>query len=178
MFFLGLIFHYLSYAINRPLLHRRLLRSWSKRYENLPRLCNSIRGEAERHWSTYSESEKLDVRVGDALEWSRFFLFQYGSDELKRQNIRVFHMYRVSYGSFFPLLLVVVSGLAGLFIPGRDKYLCAFVAAAAVILLVGAYAASRNLLKILWRYLAYSTEVLVRAHQDEVEDDEKPQARP
>jgi hypothetical protein len=178
MFFLGLIFHYLSYAINRPLLHRRLLRSWSKGYENLPRLCNSVRGEVEKHWSTHSESEKLEVRVGDALEWGRFFLFQHGSNELRRQNIRVFHMYRVSYGSFFPLLLTVASGLGGLFIPGRDKFLCASVAAAAVILLVGSYVASRNLLRILWRYLAYSTEVLVRTRQVEVEDDEKPKARP
>ena len=171
MFFLGFIFHYLSYAINRPLLHRRLLRSWSKKYENLPRLCDSVRGKVENHWSAYSESKELWVRVGDALEWSRFFMFQHGSDELKRQNLHVFYMYRVSYGSFFPLLLFIVSGLAGLFIPGRDKYLCAFVATAATILFVGAYIAARNTLKILWRYLAYSTEVLAQGHQDKAETD-------
>jgi len=177
MFFLGLTFHYLSYAINRPLLHRRLLRRWAKQYANLPRLCNSVRGEAEKHWSALSKSEELEMRVGDALEWSRFFLFQHGSDELKRQNIRVFHMYRVAYGSFSPLLLIVTSGLIGFFIPGRDKSFCIFVATAATICLVGAYIATRNLLKILWRYLAYSTEVLVQAHHDKIRADNKPKAR-
>jgi len=173
MFFLGLVFHHISYAINRPFLHRRLLRSLAKRYENLPRLSNSVRGEIEDHWATYSESEKLEVRVGDALEWSRFYLFQHGSDELKKQNLRVFYMYRVSYGSFFPLLLFIVTGVAGLFIPARDKYLCVFVLIAAIILLIGAYIAARNTLKILWRYLAYSTEVLVQERQDKTETDKR-----
>jgi hypothetical protein len=175
MLFLGLVFHYISYAINRPLLHRRLLKSWSKHYENLPRLVNSIRGEIENHWNpSFVRTGTLATQVGDSLEWCRFFLLQRGSDELKRQNLRVFYMYRVSYGSFFPLLLLIASGLAGLLIPGRDKDFCAFVLIAATVLLIGAYIAARNTLKILWLYLAYSIEVLVQEHQDKVKTNEEP----
>jgi hypothetical protein len=169
VFFLGLIFHHISYAINRPLVHRRLFKRFAGRFEQLPSLCDSVRGAVEQHWAPYSESERLEARVGDALEWCRFFLFQHGSDELRKQNLRVFYMYRVSYGCLSPLLLCIGSGVAGLFLPGCDRYLCAFALAVAGVLLVGAYVSIQNNLKMLWRYLAYSAEVLIQERRDEIE---------
>jgi hypothetical protein len=165
-FFLGLIFHYISYAINRPTLHRPLLRLLAPRFRGLPDLCNKVRGKASSHWTSYSEDERLTVRVGDSLEWSRFYLFQHGSDELKKQNLRVFYMYRISYGGFFPLLLSIIAGVVGLFLPGRDHQTCAFVLGIAIVLLVGSVIAARSILRALWRYLAYSTEVLVQSQRE------------
>jgi hypothetical protein len=171
--FLGFIFHQISYSINRPLLHRRLFRSILQRYKNFPDLTNQIRGKPKLHCFPYSKSENLEKRVGDALEWSRFYLYQFGSDELQKQVLRIFYLYRISYGSFFSLIVCLLSGLIGAFLPNRDNMLCLTVSTVAGVLLIGAYISARNTIKLLWRYLAYSAEVLFQEHRDKPKQEKK-----
>jgi hypothetical protein len=93
LFFLGIASQQVAYVLNTKFLHKPLLNKVIPGYKNIVKVANKAR-------------QIEDDDVGRVLEWGRFLMFQIGSDEMKKQNLRVFYAYRVMYGSFYLLWLL------------------------------------------------------------------------
>jgi len=153
IFILGLISHRVALTFNNALLHKPLLKKQSENFKNIVGVANRFR-------------QIPDQSIGRTLEWGWYLMLQIGSDEMKKQNLRIFYAYRISYGSFFLLLFPLFSAITGLFIPQVDKDLCLYTIIGSVVLLIGAYISAVSNVKNYWRNIYYSTQVLLETQAD------------
>lgn len=153
VFILGLIAHRVAFTFNNVLLHRPQLKKNAKDYKRLVDVANRFR-------------QIPDHDIGRTLEWGWHLIFQLGSDEMKKQNLRIFYAYRVSYGSFFLLLFPLFSALAGSFIPQANKDLCLYTIIGCVVFLIGAYISAISNVKNYWRSIYYGTQILLETQTE------------
>lgn len=158
----GTAAHYLTWIWWKPWLHKRWLAAWA--HGDQGELL--LRGAEQRFLASplgksaagYSKWSRLH-QVGVVLDWCRFSVLQSGSEEIRRQYLRQFHLYRIAYG---PLAIFTVGTLVysvGIFFHAATQVeLLLMVAAWAFV--VGTSRAAKHRVTRMWKYLGYSVGVL------------------
>jgi hypothetical protein len=163
LYYFGTIAHYITWIWWKPWCHRRWLRHWikTKQGETLfHRAEHEFLRSTTANVSQDYPNWKRWLQAGVVLDWCRFCVFQTGSDELRSQYLRQFHLYRLAYG---PLGILAVGNAvfsAGLIWRLKASDWELFSAIAVWILILASFKVGKHRVTRMWKYLAFSKAVL------------------
>jgi hypothetical protein len=110
VYYLGIAVHHASWWFWRRLFHRRLFAKIF-RNDNPRKAHKAMRELAEKAYRIGGSPLGEDPGWEGRLEWCRFAILQYASEDARREYLRQYHLYRAAYGPLSALALAFLVAL-------------------------------------------------------------------
>jgi hypothetical protein len=172
IYYLGIAVHHASWWFWRRLFHRRLFAQLFKKPK--PRRGHAAMRElAEKAYKIGGSPLGENPGWEATVEWCRFAILQYGSDDARQEYARQYHLYRVAYGPLSALGLAFLFGVVRVAYAPSSWWLPALLLVA--LLLLGHAAWHRG--GRMWKSLCYSSYIALERSSRESETSSKRTSR-
>jgi len=164
IYYLGIAIHHASWWLWRRLFHRRRFAQIFKK-PGPRRAYAAMRELAEKAYKMGGSPLGEDPGSEARVEWCRFALLQYGSEDARREYARQYHLYRVAYGPLSALGLAFLFGVVRVAYEPSSWWLPVVLFVA--LLLLGHAAWHRG--GRMWKSLCYSSYIALERYRREFE---------
>ena len=157
VYYFGIAIHHASWWLWRRLFHRRRFRQVFKS-GTAGKAHQAMRNLARKAYSRGGRPLGNDPAWEAIVEWCRFAILKYGSDDARREYARQYHLYRVSYGALSVLIGAFIVAVLKCLVQPELWWFPLLLMGATLLLVHAAWHRAGRM----WKSLCYSTYIAMK----------------